>query len=313
MRSTGGVASRSYDPQHRVTGDFSDVLTSDLNIVHGVATVQGYSSAVNGRYDAATGTHTRNLIYPSAVSGDIADQLDLRLLLVPPSYVGSSSAAPATDQGVADVELEAALAPPHWVPAGTSGPYLAFANTRALGRAWIVPATAGSPGDPSVVGSEVTRVTTGAGDDEKDTIRSPTRALLVRSVAYSAGWSARVQTSTGSSKRISARRLGLVQAVMVPAGTSSVTWSYDPPGLKVGLWLTVLAAAGLFLAGLALAARWPARSPIDSSEGDDVTTDGAGAGSVLVTGGAGFIGTALRPRPAGWRRPGDRRRRSPVS
>ena len=244
-----------YDPQHRVTTDFSEAITSDLNIVHELLTVQGYSSVVNGKYNAATGTHTRRLIFPSALSGDIADQLDLRLLLVPPSYFGSNAAGAPSDQGAADPQLQAALAPPHWVRAGEVGPYLAYANTRALGRAWIVPATATSPAATSVAGSEVRRVTISAGDDETDTIRSPTRARLVRSVAYSEGWSARVRTSSGASTTVPARRFGLVQAVEVPAGTSTVTWSYHPPGLNVGLWLTLLAAAGLLFLGIALLAR----------------------------------------------------------
>jgi hypothetical protein len=256
-----------YDPQHRVTTDFSEAITSDLNIVHGLLTVQGYSSVVDGKYNAATGTHTRGLIFPSALSDDIADQLDLRLLLVPPSYLASNSTRTPSEQGAPDLQLQAALAPPHWVPAGHSGPYLAYANTRARGRAWIVPATATSGTPTSVAGSEVRRVTISAGDDETDTMQSPTRALLVRSVAYSAGWSAHVQTRSGASTTVPARRFGLVQAVAVPAGTSTVTWSYHPPGLHVGLWLTVLAAAGLLFLGLALLARdLLARRSIPSEE-----------------------------------------------
>ena len=129
----GGGRMAVYDPQHRVTTDFSEAITSDLNIVHGLLTVQGYSSVVDGKYNAATGTHTRRLIYPSALRGDIADQLDLRLLLVPPSYLGSSSTRIPSEQGAPDPQLQAALAPPHWVPAGHSGPYLEYANTRARG------------------------------------------------------------------------------------------------------------------------------------------------------------------------------------
>jgi hypothetical protein len=160
---------------------------------------------------------------------------------VPPSYVGDSSRGP----GQRDVELVAALDPTHWTPAGSYGPYLAFTNSRARGRAWIVRRAASSPGEPSPSGAEVRRVTVQAGDEETDVVDSPMPTFLVRSVGYAEGWSARIRTADGKESTVPARRFGLVQAVALPSGAQTVEWSYQPPGFSTGLLLTLISAVAL--------------------------------------------------------------------
>ena len=233
-----------YDPNRRDGSIFGDMLTSDLNIVQGLVTVQGYASVLDARYESATGTHTRRLIRPSAIAGNIANQLDLRLLLVPPSYLSAAIARQGAS-GAGDPELEAALTAPHWVEAGRYGPYLAFANAQVLGRAWVVQPGARSPTGRRMAGAKVIRTTVSDGDLETDRVHSPNRAVLVRSVAYADGWSAQLHSSDGTTTSVPVRRLGLVQAVAIPEGVTTITWRFEPPGLKVGLWLTLLAGGGM--------------------------------------------------------------------
>jgi hypothetical protein len=47
-----------YDPQHRVSTDFEDAITSERNILYDLRSVQGYSSVVDGHYESRTGAHT---------------------------------------------------------------------------------------------------------------------------------------------------------------------------------------------------------------------------------------------------------------
>jgi uncharacterized membrane protein YfhO len=52
------------------------------------------------------------------------------------------------------------------------------------------------------------------------------------------------------------KRRGLVQAVKVPAGEGIVTWSYDAPGVKGGIVMTIVGLALLVgLIGTAITLR----------------------------------------------------------
>lgn len=243
-----------YDPEQRVrTSDdaLAQALRPDLPILYELHSVQGYGSVVDATYEARTGTHTIRTVRLDALSGSDADDLNLKLLLVPPSYV-DESATPATgpDRPVSPA-LQAVLAGPRWRRSGRIGKFLAFTDTRARGRAWLraAPASAASPAHGSV---SVVHVS--AQDVERDVVRTSGPARLVRSVAYADGWTAELRTAGRSARSVPVRRLGVVQSVAVPAGVTTVAWTYHPPGLRVGLILNVVGLAVLvaIAAGLAV-------------------------------------------------------------
>ncbi|HLI14502.1 MAG TPA: hypothetical protein VKV23_00410 [Acidimicrobiales bacterium] len=133
--------------------------------------------------------------------------------------------------------LAAAVAPPHWRPGPPIGPYATFLDTRAIGHLAAVALGRSRPT------AELSWHDLGA----RETVEARAAAafLLVRSVADLPGWHAEVD---GRPVRI--RRFGLVQAVRLPAGRSSVTFLYTAPGSELG---AALAGAG-WAALVALAA-----------------------------------------------------------
>jgi hypothetical protein len=151
--------------------------------------------------------------------------------------------------------LQGAVTPPKWQFVETLGSFVVFHNTAARGRFWVAPADGGpAPAatlrvtDDPLTGNQAVLV---------DTSRP---SLVVRSVAAAPGWSATVRTgANGVSREVPVPANGaLVQTVPVPAGTSTVTWSYRPSSATVGA-ATSLAGLGA-LGTLALA--WSIRGPV---------------------------------------------------
>ena len=77
---------------------------------------------------------------------------------------------------------------------------------------------------------------------------SPHGVRVIRSVAATAGWTAIWRPRHGRAAALAVRRDGLVQAVDVPAGHGVVTWSYRPPGFRMGFALSLGATALILLA-----------------------------------------------------------------
>lgn len=153
-----------------------------------------------------------------------------------------------------DGALSAYLTAPHWVASGTIGPFAVYANRRATGPFALQPgqvtasATSGAASRSLARGVTVVSSSPWTGA-ETLLVTSPRPATLVRSVADIPGWHA-TETHHGRSVEVAVRRVGLVQGVEVPAGTTEVTFAYDAPGLGAG---RAAAAAGTTaLAALAL-------------------------------------------------------------
>jgi hypothetical protein len=166
--------------------------------------------------------------------------------LGPPSIVAGGSVY------VANGQLQGALVPSHWQFVGFDGSFAVFANPFAKGPlhvealpgrsasgAWVT-ASSGAPSDPTVA-----------------TVSSPHGVRVVRSVAAIPGWTATWQPSHGPAITLAVQRDGLVQAVDVPSGLGTVTWSYTPPWFPAGLVVS-LAATVLVLLSF-LAANWARR------------------------------------------------------
>nr|MDA8291151.1 hypothetical protein [Actinomycetota bacterium] len=152
---------------------------------------------------------------------------------------------------VLDGELQGLLASPHWRWAATIDGLAVFANTRARGAAWLEAPGARSP-DAPVVRSGTTLVTPGpTTGSEIVRVTSARAATLVRSTTFARGWTAHLTPVGGGRSRVeTVTRLGLVEAVPVPAGRWVVTWRYAPESTWVGL-LVSAAAALVLLAGVA--------------------------------------------------------------
>lgn len=171
---------------------------------------------------------------------------------------------------VADGPMQAALVPPHWTFAGNDGPFAIFHDHRAR-PAVVVHRRAGSAAQGGVPGT----VAALAGPSEAPSrllVSSPAGVEVVRSAAAIAGWKATWAPSGGGpSRELAIRRSGVVQAVDVPAGRGVLTFAYEPAGVRVGLALSVGAAAvlvaGLAAAWLLATRRRSARTQVPPSPG----------------------------------------------
>ncbi len=152
--------------------------------------------------------------------------------------------------------LQGAVTPPKWQFVETLGSFVVFHNTAARGRFWVASADGGS------VPAATLRLT----DDpitgnQTVVVGTPRPSLVLRSVAAAPGWSATVRTGPNGVPRTVAitTKGALVQAVPVPAGTSTVTWSYRPTSVTVGAATSLAGLAALGISGLAWSLRGPAR------------------------------------------------------
>jgi hypothetical protein len=144
---------------------------------------------------------------------------------------------------VANGQLQDALIPPRWGYAGRDGSFAVFVDHFASGSLRLQPI----PGRP-VPGASVWRVAGPAVAPAAAAVFSPHGVRVIRSVAATAGWTATWYPSHGRFATLTVRRDGLVQAVDVPAGHGIVTWSYRPPGFRMGFALSLGATVLVLLA-----------------------------------------------------------------
>jgi hypothetical protein len=107
-----------YDPDLLDPGQLSELDPPDVNAIggHAMPSVQGYSSIVDGRYAAATGSHGasgdgQDTLAPSAVADGVLDQLDTSVLLTLPGYLttqvgGNGPAAGPLGTGQRDLSAD---------------------------------------------------------------------------------------------------------------------------------------------------------------------------------------------------------------
>ncbi len=169
-----------------------------------------------------------------------------------PCPLGPPSIAAGGSVYVADGQLQGALVPSHWQFAGFDGSFAVFANPFAKGPLHVE----ALPGR-SASGARVTASGGAPSDPTAATVSSPHGVRVVRSVAAIPGWTATWQPSHGPAITLAVQRDGLVQAVDVPSGLGTVTWSYTPPWFPAGLVVS-LAATVLVLLSF-LAANWARR------------------------------------------------------
>jgi hypothetical protein len=164
-----------------------------------------------------------------------------------PSQLGPVSVTgPGGRVLVADGQLQDSLVPPRWGYAGPDGAFAVFANRSPAGPLRLEPI----PGQPAA-GASVRRVAGSAASPTAAAVASPHGVRVIRSVAATAGWTATWQPRGGGMITVPVRRAGLVQAVDLPPGRGTVTWSYTPPSFTAGFALS--AGATAVILGLAIA------------------------------------------------------------
>lgn len=152
-----------------------------------------------------------------------------------PPVIGTAAGARYRADGV----LQDALVPPRWKFSGLDGPFAIFRDAMARPALTLRPlpresaagafvrATGGPPFAPSSA-----------------QVSSPHGVTVIRAMSAIAGWTATwQQAGSDTTSVLPVRRSGLVQAVSVPAGRGTLTWAYDPPGARLGLWLSLAALA----------------------------------------------------------------------
>jgi len=93
-----------YDPDQLHAPQLTVLGSPDLNALTATASIQGYSSTVDGHYAAATGSHQamgggQDVLDPRAVGNGTLDQLGTSVLLTPPAYLVTAAGKPGPDPG----------------------------------------------------------------------------------------------------------------------------------------------------------------------------------------------------------------------
>ena len=120
-----------------------------------------------------------------------------------------------------DGSLSDAVRPGPWRPAGSSGGYSLFVRAAPPHPVYAV-GRAGSPTPRISVVSDTANA-------ETVRVRAASPAVVVRDVAWDAGWHASVAVNGGPAEPLAVAPHGLTEQVRLPAGTDLVTFSYRPP------------------------------------------------------------------------------------
>jgi hypothetical protein len=165
-----------------------------------------------------------------------------------PSSLGAAVIETSTgDAFTADGQLQNALVPSRWTYAGLDGAFAVFTDRLARG-----PLTIQALRGQSVHGAFVKDVSGSPAAPAAATVFTPHGARVVRSVAAIPGWTATWDPQDGPAVKLAVAVDGLVQAVDVPPGLGTLTFSYNPPGFTIGFAASL--AAVVILTALLLAA-----------------------------------------------------------
>jgi uncharacterized membrane protein YfhO len=121
------------------------------------------------------------------------------------------------------------------------GSLVAFKNTEIHGLAWLQPATSHTPNVALATSGKVAVTRGAATTPQVMHVTTSSSSILVRSEAYSTGWSATIAPNSGGrSRTVTVHRFGLIQAIDLSPGSWRVTWHYQPKSVLEGLVLSLL-------------------------------------------------------------------------
>jgi hypothetical protein len=150
-----------------------------------------------------------------------------------PPVVGTAGGARYRADGV----LQDALVPPRWRPHGFDGQFAVFSDSLAKPPLTLQPAAHQRLG-----GAAIKAAGGPAFAPTSAQVSSPHGVTVIRSAAAIAGWRAVWHPAGGhAAVELPVRRSGLVQAVTVPPGRGTLIWAYDPPGARIGRWVSLAA------------------------------------------------------------------------
>jgi hypothetical protein len=140
--------------------------------------------------------------------------------------------------------------PGQWTQVGKASDFTVFRSVDPPQAAWLQPAgSVGSASPPSgAQGAPSARVVSSSQDSATIATLTTSPSLLVWSTAWDPGWRAEIAGHAGD-KPLQVRRVGLVQGVEVPAGSTLVRFSYEPQGIATGYAISAATMGALVLAG----------------------------------------------------------------
>ena len=156
--------------------------------------------------------------------------------------------------------LADAVTPGGWTEAGTADDFTVFRATYEPSPAWVQAAGTGDEpvvGGVKSIGSARVVSSTEAGTTVDSYATTP--ALLVWNSAWESGWRATL-VAKGRDQPLTVQRVGLIQGVEVPAGSTVVRFTYQAPGLSKGIAVSCVTAATLVVALVIVVARRRRRS-----------------------------------------------------
>ena len=114
LAAVTGTGSRFavYDPDLYDDDQLLSLGHDDLNVLRGLPTIEDYTALVAKSYFEATGAHGQDQLAPGVFSTPVVDQLNLGVLLSPPSYFMSPVHPARSSLPVPKPNTEEPLAPP---------------------------------------------------------------------------------------------------------------------------------------------------------------------------------------------------------
>lgn len=168
-----------------------------------------------------------------------------------------------------DGPLQGFLLSPHWRYRGQDGPFARYADTRAVKPLLLIPFT--GAGRSGAAAGTITALTGPPVAPSAASVRTRYGGRVVRAGAAIPGWQATwAPRGGGPAVRLRVISQGVVQAVVVPAGTGTLRFRYRPPGLSAGVAISIVALLALLAVGIGLL--WTRRRSGDQPAG---TADGA--------------------------------------
>ena len=145
--------------------------------------------------------------------------------------------------------LADAVEPGQWTQVGMASNFTVFRATYSPQAVWLQPAGSQGSATPQAPGDASAEVVSSSPNTATITTRTTSPELLVWNMAWDPGWRAEIVGGAGDTS-LTVERVGLIQGVEVPAGSSTVRFSYEPDGIAPGWAISAVTLGALVVAGV---------------------------------------------------------------